>query len=450
MNSTYHSRREFIRKTAVGTAGIAAAAKLGMPAILRSQSPNAELGVGIIGFGIRARQMANALGYFHPMAPDHPTGFGSISREERTRGYGHRSRMPVKPFDNEPVRAVCDIYQDARRYASELFGDGVRMYDNYNKLLEDPDIDVVMIFTPDHWHAQMAIDACQAGKDIFIEKCPTHNYKEGLALKKAVEENKRIVQLNESSLHSPIVNKMGDIIRSGSLGNVHLIECNWHIPATRRIWDWPIPSDLSPETIDWEAFTGPAQKLDFNPKRVIQWRCFWDYGTGVCGDLFSHSLADINFIMDLHIPKTAVASGGTYELKDYFHIPDLYSSIYEYPEKEATVVFSANFATSQRKVGTTYNGTLAAMTSNRDEIQVLKPGSGPGEKIIEKITVESSSDMGPLEKHFHEFFDCVRSRKETTCNMNMILGEDISCHMGTEAFHQGRKVMWDGEAEEII
>jgi predicted dehydrogenase len=443
-------RREFIRNTAKGTTGIAVAANLGMPSILKSQSPNDEIGVGIIGFGIRARQMANSMGYFHPEAPDHPTGFGSISREDRTRGYGHRSNMPIIPFDKEPIRAVCDIYQDARKYASEIFDDDVKFYQNYEKILENPDIDAVMIFTPDHWHAKMAIEACEAGKDIFIEKCPTHHFSEGVALKKTVESHERVIQLNESILHDPVTKKMREIVRSGKLGNIHLIQCFWHIPAARRIWDWPIPSDLSLDTINWKQFLGPAPNTKFDPKRVIQWRCFWDYGTGICGDLFSHTLASLNYIMDLGIPNTAIASGGTYALGDYFHIPDLYHSIYEYPDKKLTVMLSANFAAAQRKVGVAYCGSIASMSAERGEIRITNPDKDPDSPDLDKFNVDRDSEMGNQEQHFHEFFDCIRTRSETTCNMDMCFAEDISCHMGTEAFHQGRKVTWDAKKMAIV
>jgi myo-inositol 2-dehydrogenase/D-chiro-inositol 1-dehydrogenase len=152
MSSSNQSRREFIKTASVGTAGMVAVSKLSMPSILSSQSPNDEISVGIIGFGIRARQMVNAMGYFHPKAPERPSGFGTISRADRTRGYGSRSGMPVQPFKKEPIRAVCDIYEDARKYASEIFADNIKLYTNYENLLDDPDVDAVMIFTPDHWH----------------------------------------------------------------------------------------------------------------------------------------------------------------------------------------------------------------------------------------------------------------------------------------------------------
>ena len=172
--------------------------------------------------------MVGRLGHFHPQAAPTATGFGTISRQDRTRGYGTRSRLPVKPFEKEQIRAVCDIYEDARTYAGEMFESSVTLYDNYRKVLENPDIDAVMIFTPDHWHAQIAIDACAAGKDVFIEKCPTHSYREGVALKKAVEYHKRIIQLNESTVQSPVTKKMRDIVRVarhlGAKGNDSLLE----------------------------------------------------------------------------------------------------------------------------------------------------------------------------------------------------------------------------------
>jgi predicted dehydrogenase len=447
------TRREFLKRGARVAAGFAMASQLGVPAFSQNRSPNDTLGIGVIGFGIRARQMMCRLGHFHPKAAEKATGFGSISREDRTRGYGRR-QQPVQPFVKEQIRAVCDVYEDARKYAGEMFDSKVTLYDNYRKVLENRDIDAVMIFTPDHWHAQVAIDACEAGKDVFIEKCPTHSFQEGVALKKAVETHKRVIQLNESTVQSPVTKKMRDLVRSGALGRVHLVRVFRFYPFSRRLWDWPIPSNLNPKTINWKEFLGSAPHRAFDPKRVIQWRCYWDYGTGICGDLFSHDMASINMIMDIHIPHTAVASGGVYELKDYLEIPDVYNSIYEYPDKNLTVAFSANFTSTFRPRGIEYIGTEASMTKRGNEIQIwAAPDSkqyahllqeSPKEGVpTEIIEVPSEGQMSSGEKHFHEFFDAVRTRKETSCNMHMCFGEDISCHMGTEAFHQGRKVKWD-------
>ncbi len=455
------SRKEFLKAGALGTAGLAMAGTIGAPAILKARSPNNAIGVGVVGFGIRARQMMTRLGHFHPQAASVPTGFDTGSRADRARGYGHRDRMPVKPFTDEPIRAVCDIYTDARTYAGEMFGEDLRLYEDYRKLLDDKDIDAVMIFTPDHWHAKIAIDAVEAGKDIFIEKCPTHNWKEAVALKKAVESNKRVVQLNESGVHSPVAKKMREIVRSGALGKVHVVRAYKYIAAQRRVWEFAIPEDLSPKTIDWKAFLGSAPNVDFDPRRVIRWRCYWDYGTGMNGDLFSHTLATINMIMDIDVPKTAVASGGTYELKDYFKVPDVYHSVYEYPDKELSLFFSGNFTSSNSPRSTEYVGTDATMTNQGDEIHIFAEPQAERYKALgygrqkpgvpsEIIKINEDAEMSTQEYHFHEFFDCMRTRNQTACNMDMTFGEDMSCHMGTEAFFQKRQVTWDREEMEIV
>jgi hypothetical protein len=218
---------------------------------------------------------------------------------------------------------------------------------------------------------------------------------------------------------------------------------------------------LNPNTIDWKGWLGPAPSREFDPKRVIQWRCYWDYGTGICGDLFSHDLASINMIMDVHIPHAAVASGGVYDLKDYLEVPDIYNSVYEYPDKDLSVVFSANFTSTFRPRGIEYIGTEAAMTTSGNEIQIWAApdskryadqlgDSSRSDTPTEIIEVSSEEPMSSSEKHFHEFFDCIRTRGETSCNMHQCFGEDISCHMGTEAFHQGRKVTWDPVKLQIV
>jgi predicted dehydrogenase len=453
------SRKDFIKKSALGAVGLAVGSSYSASAFLKHTSPNDIIGIGVIGFGVRARQMVGRMGYYHPQAAPVPTGFDTISREERTRGYANQSDKCVQPFDKEKIRAVCDIYDDSLTYAGEMFDSDVKMYSDYRKMLDDKDIDCVMIYTPDHWHARMAIDAVDAGKDIFIEKCPTHNFREGVELKRKIDESDRIVQLNESVVHSPATKRMKEIIESGALGKVHLIRTYKYIPVKRRVWDWPVPSNLNTATINWKEFLGVAPYREFDPKRVIKWRCYWDYGTGVCGDLFSHTLAGINPIMDIHIPKTAIASGSVTALKDYFEVPDLYHSVYEYPEKELTLLFSANFASGNAPRSNEFIGTDASMTSRGNEIYIWGEALSDiySEKMkttpegpVEIIKIEKENEMSALEYHFHEFFDAMRKRGKTSCDINFTFDEDIACHMGTEAFLQGKKVTWDSQKMEII
>jgi predicted dehydrogenase len=362
----------------------------------------------------------------------------------------------VKPFEREEIRAVCDLWQDACLYAKEMLGDRLKTYEYYRKALQDPDVDAVMVMTPDHWHAQIAIDAAEAGKDVFIEKCPTRTIEEAVALKKTIERTSRILQLNEPVWQDPVHKKMRELVQSGALGKVHLVRTYSYRNAPTGAWLYTIPPNLKPDNFNWEEFqrpVPPASRREFDPVRVIRWRCWWDYGTGMSGDMFSHRIAAVNMVMGTSIPATAVASGGVYHFKDGREVPDLYHALNEYPQNDLTVTYSANLA-STFSLDAEYIGSDATMTTSRGKILIwaetqseryaakFRDGTYQRGRPSEEIAVEPSA-MPNQEAHLHEFFDCMRSRKSPSCNLQQAFAEDIACHLGTAAYRENRRKAWD-------
>jgi len=446
------SRRNMLINGAVGS--------LAAPAILKARSPNTTIGVAVLGFGIRARNVMATMGYVHPKQKSGAGGYGVISREDRVnRGYGSFSADGARQFRDVEIRAVCDIWEDSRAYAREMFGSRLKTPADYRQTLQDPDIDAVFIMTPDHWHAQMGIDAAVAGKDIFIEKCPTHSVEEGVALKKAVETAHCILQLNESVYQDPVSHKMREIVQSGMLGPVRHVETHTFRNTASGAWQYPIPSNLNSDTIDWKAFLGSAPNRAFDAERIIRWRCYWDYSTGIAGDMFSHNIGGVNLVLGTHIPQTAVASGGVYHWLDGRETPDVYHAVNEYPDKGLTITFSANLATTYGG-GTVYRGSDAAMVGSRGAVLIYAESSSrryapkfqdgvyQRGKPSEIISVELPTHLGPQWNrvlHLREFFDCMRSRKTPSCGMHECFGEDISCHLGTLAYLNKRQMTWDAQ-----
>jgi predicted dehydrogenase len=446
------SRRQLITSGAIST--------LAAPAILKARSPNNTIGLAVLGFGIRARNVVATMGHVHPKQKRGAGGYGVISREDRVnRGYGGVSPEGAGQFKDVEVRAVCDIWEDGRAYAKEMFGNRLKTPADYRQVLQDPDIDAVFIMTPDHWHAQMGIDAAGAGKDVFIEKCPTRSVEEGVALKKAVENAGSILQLNESVHQNPLYHKMREIVQSGMLGPVRHVETHTYRNTASGAWQYPIPSNLTPETIDWKEFLGPAPYRPFDAERIIRWRCYWDYSTGIAGDMFSHRIGAVNLVMGTHIPQTASASGGVYHWHDGRETPDVYHAVNEYPDRGLTITYSANLATTNGE-GTIYRGADAAMTGGKNGVAIyaepssrkyaskFKSGEYQRGKPSEVIPVELPTHLGPQWDrvlHLREFFDCMRSRKQPSCGMHECFGEDISCHLGTLAYMNKRQMTWDAD-----
>jgi len=470
------SRRNFLENTAKGTAGLVFGAGISTYASKRGSilknSPNDTIGVGIIGVGIRGKQHLTALGLGHPDARRQPT--------EEVK----------KLFQKLELRGVADVYTGAVKYGMEVAeatGQRTKGYEDYREMLENKDIDAVLIATPDHWHSIMSIDAANAGKDIYLEKCMTRTIQEAKDLVKAVKLNKRIFQLGHQGRQDSANKKAKEYVQQNVLGKITLVQTFTNRNSANGAWQYPIPEDASPETVDWPKFLGPAPWREFNLNRIYRWRCFWDYGTGLSGDLLTHEWDAVDFIMGIGIPHSAVASGGIYYWKDGREVPDVFQVALEYPEKDLTMTYNATLANEYRR-GKLFFGTDAAMDFagglnifvdrrsqkyqekiNSGEIKLLNPmlyyQTQSRRKIeeitsaTEKWTVDTGllytfTDEGQMidttSLHFKDFFDCMRSRKPTTCNEDVGFKEAITAHMATQSYLQGRKIVWDPMKNDII
>ncbi|NVM01718.1 MAG: Gfo/Idh/MocA family oxidoreductase, partial [Candidatus Helarchaeota archaeon] len=370
---------------------------------------------------------------------------------------------------------------------AEASGSRATVYEDHRKLLENKDIDVVIIATPDHWHAAQVIDAANAGKDIYVEKCMTHTIQEAKDLVKAVKVNKVIFQLGHQGRQSEIHKKAKEIVEQGMLGEITLVQTFTNRNRPTGAWQYDIPEDASPKNINWGRFLGKAPWREFDLKRIFRWRCYWDYGTGLSGDLLTHEWDGVNLIMGTGIPHSVVASGGIYYWKDGREVPDVFQVAMEYPDRDVTVTYNATLANSFRR-GKLFFGSDATLdltgglnvfvdkNSKRyaekiksGELRLLNPllayQAQSGRKIeeITSATEKWTIDKGLLYTftpegrmvnttmlHLKNFFDCMRSRTPTDCNEDIGFEEAISAHMATQSYLQGRKIVWDKVRKEIV
>ena len=196
-------------------------------------------------------------------------------------GTGGRCQTLMKSLATIPgvrISAVCDLFEPNRENARKLADKGAASIQDYRELLSRKDIDAVLIAAPDHWHVPMTVDACAAGKDVYVEKPLTHDLSEGERVVKAQDDHKRVVQVGMQQRSMPHLIKAKQLIDSGRIGRVLKAHLTWNRNTNDRFTRGG--SSLTPDRLDWKAFLGNAPDQPFDEYRYRNWRWFWDFGGG--------------------------------------------------------------------------------------------------------------------------------------------------------------------------
>ena len=421
-SETHVGRRQFIQSVAAA------------PAVLAQRNPNDKIGVAMIGVGTR----------------------------------GHYLLQQVQECPNTEVRIICDLYQGNIKRAKEICkNSGVRIVPAWEKAVDDRDVDAVIIATPDFWHAPQVIRAARAKKDIYVEKGWCRTMEEAKGMRKAIKENQVVMQLGHNYNSMPVFHKAREIYRSGQLGKVPLIRT--YIDRTSAWQEWKFygnysvierPKDASPETIDWDRFLENAPRRAFDAERFFTWRCWWEYGTGIAGDLLSHLWDCVNGVAGMGIPETAVTQGGQYFWKQDRETPDMWHVLYDYPKQELAVTFNCSF--HNRHVGEVaqFLGREATLEVNPNMCRTyggewkpeFKEKLAKAKETCGVVQPDYEFKKGELEvtNHMQNFLDCIRSRAIPRCGVDRAFEEAAAVVMSVEAYKQERKVRWDAVKEEIV
>ncbi len=375
---------------------------------------------------------AGVLAQAQTIAPSDRISVGMIAVGSRS----HELLEAIKRVDGTEIVGVCDAYTGRVERAIERTDGRAQKYSSYKDILDDPSIDAVTIGTPDHWHRQMVIEALQAGKDVYCEKPLTFAVDEGLEIAAAAERAGKVLQVGSQGISSDSTKTLREWVRQGKLGQVTMIRAAYNRNSPGGAWIYPIPSDASAETVDWEAFLGPAPKRDFDLERFFRWRCYKEYSGGIATDLFVHLCTTIHFVTGAVMPADVVAMGDLYRWTKSRNVPDTLNALLRYKEG-FTVNLSSTFnsradggylfqilgtegaAQLAGRTLTLYpdpaydnNGWIVGAWPKRLEEAYYATPQGRAELRRPRATEEVYQDTGPdaTVAHLADFFHAVRNR----------------------------------------
>ncbi len=309
----------------------------------------------------------------------------SLSANDRIRiatigagGMGSGDTRMALQVPGVELAAACDLYDGRLARAKEVFGDHLFTTRDYREILARKDIDAVIIATSDHWHAPIAIDAMNAGKDVYVEKPMIQNIDEGPGLIEAQKKTGRILVVGSQYVSSLIYHKAKDLLAAGAIGELNLVEAWLDRNSAIGAWQYSIPPDASPETVDWERYLGRAPKRPWDARRFFRWRNYREYGTGVAGDLFVHLLSGLHFATGSMGPTRVYATGGLRYWKDDRDVADVMLALLDYPKTaehpEFTLALRVNFASggSTESFGFRFVGSEGVITTGMSSLTLSR------------------------------------------------------------------------------
>lgn len=419
-NQDGSSRRDFLCRTAAAAATATAATAFAAPLVIaddRVKGANERIGVGFIGVGGRCQAHLGIVNRF------------------KEQGVA------------EPV-AVCDVYRPRLEAAAKTTG-GAKMYMEHEALLADKNVDVVCIASPDRLHALQAIDALNAGKDVYCEKPLTHWSQFELAkrVQEAADKNRRLVQVGTQHMADDNYPEIIRLIRDGIIGKPMHVTCSYF-----RRGDWgermPIPDANATPGPDllWDRFLGDAPKVDFSVSRFFQWRMYWDYAGGPATDLLVHTFTPIFCVLELDFPERVFGGGGTFEYQR--EVPDQCNIIADYPGGPSVVM--TNSLSNHVPSDTMIRGTDGLITWS-----MLQGGKQYGVRIVpfDKTKKEIQlpwKGQGDTNKLWQDLLGCVRSRQQPKCNIAMAVRVQAPLSMGVLSHRENKVARWDKEKQQIV
>lgn len=273
--------------------------------------------------------------------------------------------------------AACDLYDGRLADARQKWGNDIFTTRDYREILERKDIDAVIIATPDHWHKDISVAAMNKGKSVYCEKPMVHDITEGKDVVAAQQKNKVVYEVGSQGVSSLGNEKAKQLLKDGAIGQLNYAEGFWARMSPFGAWQYPIPADASPKTVDWDTFVSNTTRRPFDPLRFFRWRNYRDYGTGVSGDLFVHLFSSLHFVTNSIGPEKIMATGGLRFWKDGREVPDVMLGMFDYPETREHPAFNLSLRVNfvDGTGGTNYLrmvGSEGSMTVEWDKVTLYR------------------------------------------------------------------------------
>lgn len=372
------------------------------------------------------------------------------------RGGKHiRTQMKVSK-DDAIVKAICDTYSPrlAKTKDDVISDQGIApdTYNDYYKMLADPDIDAVFIMTPEHLHRDMAIAALEAGKHVYCEKPLSHTIEEGFEILKAVEASDRLFQVGTQRRSSRLYAKAREIYESGVLGKTVYARAFWYrnSPLTRPAWRYDIPADAEPSNTDYAKFLGPARATAFNKQRYFQWRLYWDYSGGISTDLLVHQTDAIHMMTGRHYCDSVMCNGGIhYWTQDDREVPDTVTAGFEYDD-HFHISYTAAFSNSHYGYGEQLCGSESTLEVMNLRYLNVYPEQARG--LPEAVTSRPEmhfdarkdfNETNATNDHIKNFIDAIAHGAELNCPAQLGHEAAVTGHLATMSLRKNKKVYWN-------
>ncbi len=359
-----------------------------------------------------------------------------------------KTLVAMRDGDNLEIVNVADIYDKRLDKAAQLTG-GAPVKD-YRKLLENKDIDYVLIATPEHWHFQMASDALDAGKHVYVEKPMTHTIEQAKKLTEKVKASGRKLQVGVQGMSDESYAVAYEHIKAGELGNIVLAQIDYSRNYKEDFWagdDYPIDPDASPGVnLNWEAWLGPAPKRAWDPERYFRWRRYWDYSGGIATDLYIHRATRLLKAMNLTFPEYVVATGGKFEYKNSLaEIPDTFNVLADYPGGPTIQLVSS--MGNDAPIDHMIRGHKATLYFTKTGF-TIKPQK-EFEKDSQPVTYEKKG-AEDLTLHHRNLQAAIRDNAGLNCDCMLGLYGVVLCDMAVESYRKRQYLKWDSGKSEVV
>ena len=430
------SRRNFLKTSS--TSAIAAGAFAGLaadPNVARAQSGNRNIRIGFVGPGGR--------------------GFGA-----------HVKRLAKLKNDGMPIElvSVCDVFSEHRDRAADYIkkenGNAPTKYENHREMYEKEDLDAVCIGTPDHWHAKQAIEALEAGMDVYCEKPMTKTVEEAIAVLKAWRKSGQVMQVGVQSTSLPVWNKVNSMLRAGKLGKVLMYQTEFFRNSAMGQWRYyELTESMNPRNVNWQQWLGVedglAEDRPFDRAVYKQWRRFWPFGSGMFTDLFVHRTTSMLKATGLRFPGRVTGAGGLYMEYDGRDVPDVATVVADFNEGVQGLV-TATMACQDTPIRQLIRGHFGSFVFGNGEqfdsfqYDPERPQVTRNSKLKDE-TIKTEQVKDTTYAHFKNWVEAMVARDPQMCNNPTDLGAAAICTviLGARSYREGKVFHFDSDNLEV-